>query len=340
MVSSAGCVGSKLQSMARLRLPRERLIDVKNNRKKISLVVPFYNEGLGVAEFFERINNVFSSVADRYEVEVICVNDGSGDTTFVELKREREKNPFIRIVDLSRNFGKEVAITAGLDFAKGDAVIPIDADLQQPPEIILEMLQEWENGSEVVLAKRTDRATDGVLQKMAARSFYKVAHKLSSVDIPADVGDFRLMDRKVVDAVKLLRENCRFMKGIFSWVGFRSAIVEYKVDARKYGKTRFGTWRLWNFALEGLASFSTVPLQISGYVGVAISLFAFIYGFYLVVRTFVFGIDVPGYASLMVMLLFSTGVQLIGIGVLGYYIGRIFLEVKRRPIYLVREIIE
>lgn len=312
---------------------------MKSNWKKISLVVPFYNEGRSVAEFFERINKVFDSVADRYAFEVICVNDGSVDDTIVELRREHSKNPSIRIIDFSRNFGKEAALTAGLDFATGDAVVPIDADLQHPPEVILEMLEKWENGCEVVLAKRMDRAADGLLQRVGARSFYKIAQKYFSIEIPADVGDFRLMDRKVVDAIKLMRENSRFMKGIFSWVGFKSATVEYEVGARMHGNTRFGMWRLWNFALEGVASFSTFPLQMLGYIGVFISMFAFAYGFYLVCKTFVFGVDVPGYASLMVMLLFSTGVQLIGIGVLGYYVGRVFLEVKRRPIYVVRDVI-
>jgi glycosyltransferase involved in cell wall biosynthesis len=311
-----------------------------NSRLKLTLVAPFYNEQSGVTFFFERINQVFSPILDRYDLEVVCVNDGSRDQTLAELIRAREGNSYIRIVDFSRNFGKEAAITAGLDFARGDVVVPIDSDLQHPPEVVLEMLQKWEEGFEVVLARRVDRATDRAIQKLTARAFYEVSRYISHVEIPADVGDFRLMDRKVVEAVKSLRESCRFMKGIFAWVGFRTTVVDYKVKPREHGQTSFNTWKLWNFALEGITSFSTVPLRIWSYMGGFVSLLGFIYGFYLIIKTVFFGVDTPGYASLMVVLLFSAGVQLIGIGVLGEYLGRVFTEVKRRPTYIVREIIE
>jgi len=313
---------------------------MKDGSKKLSLVAPFYNEEGGVAHFFARINEVFAPILDRFELEVVCVNDGSRDQTLAELMRARESNAYIRIVDFSRNFGKEAAITAGLDFATGDIVVPIDSDLQHPPEVVLEMLQKWDEGFEVVLARRVDRATDRRIQKLTARAFYEVSRHISHVEIPADVGDFRLMDRKVVEAVRSLRENCRFMKGIFAWVGFRTTVVDYKVAPREHGKTSFNTWRLWNFALEGITSFSTVPLRIWTYLGGVVSLMAFFYALYLITKTVFLGVDTPGYASLMVVLLFSTGVQLIGVGILGEYLGRVFMEVKGRPPYVVREVID
>jgi glycosyltransferase involved in cell wall biosynthesis len=309
-------------------------------RKKLSLVAPFYNEEAGVARFFARINQVFAPILERYDLEVVCINDGSRDQTLAELLRAREDNNYIRIVDFSRNFGKEAALTAGLDFVCGDIVVPIDSDLQHPPEVVLEMLQKWEDGFEVVLARRVDRATDRTVHKVTARTFYEVSRHISHIEIPADVGDFRLMDRRVVEAVKSLRENCRFMKGILAWVGFRTTIVDYKVEPREHGKTSFNTWKLWNFALDGITSFSTVPLRVWTYIGGAVSMLAFFYGLYLIVKTLFIGADTPGYASLMVILLFSVGVQLIGIGILGEYLGRVFTEVKRRPPYIVREVIE
>lgn len=311
-----------------------------NSMKKITLVAPFYNEEAGVDRFFERINLALSSIRDRYDLEVVCVNDGSRDRTLEALKSARQRNTYIRIVDFSRNFGKEAAITAGLDFATGDAVVPIDSDLQHPPEVVLEMIAQWEAGYEVVLARRVDRDTDRTIQKITARAFYEVSRHISHIEIPADVGDFRLMDRKVVEAVKSLRESCRFMKGILAWVGFRTTVIDYRVEPRKHGESSFNTWKLWNFALEGLTSFSTLPLRIWTYIGGLVSLLAFIYALVLVVKTLLFGADTPGFASLMVVILFATGVQLIGIGVLGEYVGRVFSEVKGRPTYIVREIIQ
>jgi polyisoprenyl-phosphate glycosyltransferase len=309
-------------------------------KKIITLVVPFYNESSSVDAFFDRVYDALSDLFDRFSLEVICVNDGSKDGTLSELKRVKSIYDGIRIIDFSRNFGKEAAITAGLDQATGDAVIPIDSDLQHPPETILEMVKAWEQGFEVVLARRVDRKTDGNLQKATARAFYEISRYITHVEIPADVGDFRLMDARVVVAVKSLRENCRFMKGIFAWVGFRTTVVDYKVAPREHGRSSFNTWKLWNFAIEGITSFSTVPLRIWSYIGGAVSLLAFIYGIYLILKTVIFGVESPGYASLMVVILFFSGLQLLGIGVLGEYLGRVFLEVKGRPLYIVREIIE
>jgi glycosyltransferase involved in cell wall biosynthesis len=312
---------------------------MSTTKKTLSVISPFYNEELGVEAFFARLSTVHSQVADQYDLEVIAINDGSKDNTLNELIKAQPRYPFLTIVDLSRNFGKEAALSAGLDYATGDIVIPLDSDLQHPPELILEMLTQWEAGFEVVLAKRVDRDTDRAIQKFSANSFYKLHNYISDIDIPADVGDYRLMDRKVVDALKALPENRRFMKGLFAWVGFKTTTVEYKVEPRLSGVTSFNTWKLWNFALEGITSFSSAPLRVWSYLGGAISLLSFVYALYLILKTVVLGIDTPGYASLMVAILFVGGIQLIGIGVLGEYMGRIFVETKRRPVYIVREVI-
>lgn len=309
-------------------------------KRKISLVSPFYNEEKGVQAFFARVNAVFATLSERYEFELIAINDGSRDQTCAELIKAKQNNPYLTIVDLSRNFGKEAALSAGLDFATGDAVIPIDSDLQHPPEVVLQLIEKWEEGAEVVLAKRIGRETDRPIQKVTANWFYKLHNSISDIQIPADVGDFRLMDRKVVEALKTLPESRRFMKGLFAWVGFRSITIEYQVAPRAHGKTSFNTWKLWNFAIEGITSYSTAPLRIWTYLGSAVSALSFLYAVYLLIKTLFFGIETPGYASIMITILFASGVQLIGIGVLGEYVGRIFAESKSRPVYIVRDVIK
>lgn len=309
-------------------------------KAKISLVSPFFNEEKGVQAFFGRIHEVFAPLRDRYDLEVIAVNDGSRDQTYAELVKAKARLGYVTVIDLSRNFGKEAAISAGLDFASGDAVIPIDSDLQHPPEVVLELIEKWEEGAEVVLAKRIDRETDRPIQKITANWFYKLHNRISDIDIPADVGDFRLMDRKVVEAIRTLPETRRFMKGLFAWVGFRTAVVEYRVARREHGRSSFNTWKLWNFALEGITSFSSAPLRIWTYVGCIVSAMSFIYAAYLLVDRLYFGTDTPGYASIMITILFASGVQLIGIGVLGEYVGRIFAESKKRPVYIVRDVLK
>jgi len=311
-----------------------------NTKKKISLVVPLFNEESNVRAFFDRVASVFKGELDTYDLEIVCVNDGSRDSTLQKLLEIQDSPASVRIVDFSRNFGKEAALTAGIDYAQGDIVVPIDADLQHPPETVLTMLRLWEQGWEVVLAKRTDRSTDRAVQKVTAKAFYELSRHISNVEIPADVGDFRLMDRKVVEALKQLRENTRFMKGIFAWVGFKTTMVEYAVEPRTQGVTKFNTWKLWNFALEGISSFSTLPLRIWMYIGAAMSGLSILYAIYLIIKTVVFGVVTPGFASLMVAILLLSGVQLIGIGVLGEYMGRVFTEVKGRPIYIVRDIFD
>jgi glycosyltransferase involved in cell wall biosynthesis len=301
----------------------------------ISIVCPFYNEEHSVGSFFSRLIPVLDRLEDGYEV--VCVNDGSRDGTLEALLAMRALRPYVRVIDLSRNFGKEAALTAGIDAARGDAVIPIDADLQDSPELITRLVQEWKLGFEVVLARRADRRADSFAKRLTALLFYKVHNAISDPSIPENVGDFRLMDRKVVDAIKQLPERRRFMKGIFAWVGFRSTTIEYVRDPRVAGESRFSAWKLWNLALEAVTSFSTAPLRIWTYLGLAVASLAFVYAAFIVVRTVIYGIEVPGYASLLAVTLFLGGIQLIGLGVLGEYLGRVYSEAKQRPIYIVRD---
>lgn len=303
----------------------------------ISIICPMYNEEEAIPIFLAELIKVIDATGEEYEL--VCVNDGSSDNTLAVLIKNKELYPQIRIINLSRNFGKEAALTAGLDMARGDVVIPIDADLQDPPVLIEKMLEKFKEGNDVVLARRKDRSSDSILKRVTAELFYKLFRKLANAELPENVGDFRLMSRRVVDSLKKLRETQRFMKGIFSWPGYQTAVVEYDRQERQAGKTKFSGWKLWNFAVEGITSFSTFPLRIWTYIGSMVALFALSYMLYTIIKTVVFGIDVPGYASLVAIMLFLGGVQLIGIGVIGEYVGRIYLESKRRPIYIVeREI--
>ena len=303
-----------------------------------------YNEADALDALFARLDAVLPELAD-YDFEVVCVNDGSSDGTLTALEAHCASpgDSFTRralvVVDLSRNFGKEAALSAGLHVAAGDAVIPIDADLQDPPEVISELLAKWRDGFEVVLARRSDRSTDSAAKRLTARAFYRVHNAVADVRIPDDVGDFRLMDRVVVEALKALPESRRFMKGLFAWVGFRTATVEYKRDPRSAGSSKFNTWKLWNFALEGIASFSISPLRIWTYIGLLVATVAMGWGGWIALRTLIWGVDVPGYASLLVAVLFIGGLQLIGIGMIGEYLGRTFVESKRRPPFLVRRVL-
>ncbi|MCO4860562.1 glycosyltransferase family 2 protein [Cupriavidus sp. WGlv3] len=301
----------------------------------LSLVVPCYNEAESISKFFASVIPVLESL-DALRFEIVLVNDGSTDDTLDQLIAHSHRDPRVRVLDLTRNFGKEAALTAGLDEALGDAVIPIDADLQDPPALIPELVRRWREGAEVVLAQRSSRACDSWLKRVTAGAYYRVHNRLSDQKLPVNVGDFRLMDRVVVNALKQLPERRRFMKGLFAWVGYRTVIVPYEREPRSAGHSKFSGWRLWNFALEGITSFSTMPLRGWTYIGVAIALGAFGYGAFIVARTLVLGIDVPGYASLLSALLFLGGIQLIGLGVVGEYVGRIYDEAKGRPIYLVR----
>jgi polyisoprenyl-phosphate glycosyltransferase len=306
------------------------------HRALVSIVVPFYNEGDGV-ELFHRVLSPVLDEMEHVRFEIVCVDDGSTDDTLDRLIALSRIDPRVIVVELSRNFGKEAALTAGLDVAQGQAVIPIDADLQDPPPLLPVMIEHWQRGAEVVLARRTDRASDSFMKRTTAEGFYRLHNHLSDVRIPENVGDFRLMDRCVVEALKQLPERQRFMKGLFAWVGFKTVSVEYARAPRAAGKTKFSGWRLWNFAIEGITSFSTAPLKVWTYIGGIGALVAISYAGYIVARTLFYGSDVPGYASLLVLILFFGSLQLISIGLLGEYIGRIYIETKRRPSYLVRK---
>ena len=304
----------------------------------ISIVCPFYNEQDVVEAFFGRLMAVLNAAGEDFEI--ICVNDGSADNTLQGLLAAQNRHPGVRIVDLSRNYGKEAALTAGLDIARGDAVIPIDADLQDPLELIPRLLEKWREGFEVVLAQRADRSTDGWFKSHSAGWFYRIHNRLANVPLAGNVGDFRLMDRCVVEAIRQLPERQRFMKGIFAWVGFRTTAVEYVRAGRLGGASKFSGWRLWNLALEGITSFSTIPLRVWTYLGLAVALASLAYGAFIVAYTLIHGADLPGYGSLLVTVTFLGGLQLIGLGVLGEYLGRTYTEAKQRPIYIVRKIHE
>jgi glycosyltransferase involved in cell wall biosynthesis len=305
-------------------------------RPLVSIVTPFYNEEVSVLGFHQAMTDALANLTD-FDFEFICVNDGSNDKTLDELLECVQKDSRYVVLELSRNFGKEAAMSAGIDEAKGDCVIPIDADLQDPPQLIGKMLLEWQKGAEVVLAKRIDRSTDSFAKRTSALMFYRLHNAVSSLKIPENVGDFRLMDRIVVDALKLLPERQRFMKGLFAWLGFRTVTVEYIREARAVGHSKFSGWKLWNFAIEGVTSFSLVPLKVWTYIGALGSVFAFCYASFITIRTIIFGIDVPGYASLLVVMLFFGSLQLMSLGVIGEYIGRIYFESKQRPLYLIRK---
>jgi glycosyltransferase involved in cell wall biosynthesis len=301
----------------------------------ISLVVPVFNEIAAIPRFLPALNTVLRHM-EGYRFEFVFVNDGSTDGTLDILVEASKRDPRVIVVDLSRNFGKEAALTAGLLEAGGDAVIPMDVDLQDPPEVIPRLVAEWEKGYEVVLARRSDRSSDSFLKRKSAAWFYRVHNLVSEPRIPEDVGDFRLLDRKAVDALRALPERRRFMKGLFSWLGFRTTCIEYTRKPRSAGISKFSGWKLWNFALEGITSFSTMPLRVWTYLGLLVAALAFGYLAFIVSETLLTGVDVPGYASLLATILFLGGVQLIGIGVLGEYVGRIYIESKQRPVYLVR----
>lgn len=306
--------------------------------KKISLVVPCFNEEENILAFVNAIKNELLPNIKQYEIEIIAVNDGSKDNTLAKLIEAKQLCSFVKIVDLSRNFGKEAAISAGLQVASGDAIVPIDADLQHPISAVLEMLNLWKSGFDVVLAKRTNRKTDTKIQKLTAKLFYKAHNAISDIEIPSDVGDFRLMDKKVVKAINQMPENRRFMKGLFAWVGFKTTTISYEVQPRLYGASKFNTWKLWNFALEGITSFSIAPLKIWTYIGAIIATFSLIYAVYIMIKTILYGADLAGYPSIIVSILFIGGIQLISIGVLGEYIGRIYMETKNRPPYIIKDI--
>ena len=302
---------------------------------KISLIIPVFNEEEAIPIFYETVKN--NQELKNYDLELLFINDGSKDKTLEVLKNIRKQDNSVIILDFSRNFGKEPALFAGLEHATGEAVIPIDVDLQDPIEVIPKLIEKYQEGFEVVLAKRTDRSSDTFMKRKTAEFFYSFHNKISNPKIEPNVGDFRLLSRKAVEAIKSLPERQLFMKGILSWVGFNTAIVEYSRANRAAGKTKFNAWKLWNLALEGITSFSTIPLRLWTYLGFFISFCSFVYGSIIILQKLILGNNVPGYPSLMVVILFLGGIQLIGIGVLGEYIGRIYMETKHRPRYILNK---
>ena len=299
----------------------------------LSVVVPVYNEESVLGAMHQRLSRVMDELGMPWEV--IYVNDGSSDATLSLIRGLQQSNKNVALIDLSRNFGKEIALTAGLDHANGDAVVVIDADLQDPPELIPKLLERWRAGYDIVSAVRTKRNGESWLKKLTAYGFYRVIGYANAIAIPSDTGDFRLLSRRAVLALRQLRERHRFMKGLFVWVGYRQTSVTYERDARHAGHSKWGYWRLWNFALDGISSLTTFPLKLSTYVGLVTACGAFLYGLIMVGRTLVYGNPVAGYPSLLVVVLFLGGIQLMSLGVMGEYLGRMFDETKQRPLYLI-----
>ncbi len=302
-----------------------------DGKASISVVVPAHNEEAILPELHRRLTAVLDGL--NAEWEIVYINDGSTDRTLEVL--QQLDDPRVAIIDLSRNFGKEIAMTAGLDHARGDAVVVIDADLQDPPELIPELVRKWQEGFDVVYAQRTAREGETLLKKSTARLFYRAIQCLSLIKIPEDTGDFRLLSRRAVEALKLFREHHRFMKGLFAWIGYPQIAVHYRRAPRLAGATKWNYWRLWNLALEGITSFSIGPLKVATYAGLLTALGAFLFAGIVAYKTLVYGEPVRGYPSLMVVMLFLGGVQLMSIGMIGEYLGRMFNETKRRPLYLV-----
>lgn len=299
----------------------------------LSVVVPAYNEEAVLGAFYERLRSVLDGLGVRREI--VFVNDGSNDATLALIRELQRHDASVALVDLSRNFGKEAALTAGLDHARGDAVVVIDADLQDPPELIRQLLEKWRDGYDVVYAVRSSRNGESWLKKLTAYGFYRVMSSVGPIAIPHDTGDFRLLSRRAVTALGTLHERHRFMKGLFAWIGYRQIGIPYERDPRHAGCSKWSYWKLWNFALEGVSSFTTFPLRLSTYIGFLTACGAFLYGLTIIWSTLLHGSPVPGYPSLLVVILFLGGIQLMSLGVIGEYLGRSFDEAKQRPLYLV-----
>ena len=306
----------------------------------LSLVVPVRDEQAAISPFLQRtlpcVAAAIEKMGDGSDYEIVFVDDGSEDSTLAAIISARIENPRIKSVVFSRNFGKEAAIAAGLRYAQGSAVIPIDVDLQDPPEIIPQLVAKWLDGAQMVTAVRVDRSSDGLFKRVTAGAFYTVYNRMADRAIQEQAGDFRLIDRQIVDALNELPERARFMKGLFSWVGFETAQVQYVREPRSSGKTKWGYWRLWNLALDGITASTTAPLRVWTYCGMFMGVAALLYAAFIVGRTMILGRDLPGYASLMTALLFIGGLNLLALGILGEYIGRISYEVKARPLYVLK----
>jgi glycosyltransferase involved in cell wall biosynthesis len=304
---------------------------------QLSVIVPVKDEEQGIVPFVERVAPILDKLFADGAWEILFIDDGSDDATLPAILAAHRREPRVRALALSRNFGKEAALSAGLDHAAGKAVVPMDVDLQDPPEVIGEMLAKWREGYEVVYGVRRNRSTDSLPKRLTADLYYRAHNYLSDDKIPEHAGDFRLLDRSVVEVIRSMPERNRFMKGLFAWGGFRQAAVEYDRVPRTVGTTKFRYWKLWTLALDGITSASTMPLRIWSYIGLVIAFLTLVYAGFVIIRTTLFGIDVPGYPSMMVAILFFGGLHLISLGVLGEYVGRILVETKQRPIYVVRQ---
>lgn len=306
--------------------------------KKISIIVPCFNESTGLLAFIDELVKFINSF-DLYAFEVIFVDDGSSDNSFIILNDMSKHHQWITVLSFTRNFGKEAALTAGLDYASGDAIVFMDADLQHPFDVVRLFIQYWEQGEKVVVGKRTNRKADSIIYKIFAETFYFLHNKISDTKLPENVGDFRLVDSEVANQLKRLHENRRFMKGLFAWLGYSPVYVEYTVAPRVHGVSKFSKLKSWNFALEGITSFSTIPLVMWSYLGGMVFVLGVIYSIVILLNAIIYGVVTPGYVTLLTAIVTFGGVQLIGIGVLGEYIGRIYLEVKKRPHYLINKVI-
>ena len=308
----------------------------KEQKKILSIVSPVYNEAENLGEFYSRVINATDNL--NLEIEIIYINDGSQDSTIDIITKQRQIDNRITIIDLSRNFGKEIALTAGLDYSSGDAVIVIDADLQDPPELIPKLVEKWREGYDVVNAKRIKRKGESLLKKVMSYIYYRLLFYLSDINVPKDTGDFRLLNKNALDALLKLREKHRYMKGLFVWVGFKQKEIEYEREARFKGKTKWGFFSLFNLAFDGLTSFSIMPLRLASTIGFLSALIGFFYGAVIFFKTLFFHEPVAGFTSLVVLITFFGGIQLLSIGIIGEYIGRIFNETKNRPLYVVKNI--
>ncbi len=308
-----------------------------NRMKHITILIPAYNEAEVLRPLYERLGKLAED-NKNYRFEFFFINDGSRDSTLEQIKIYAQRDTRVSYINLSRNFGKEVAMIAGLDHAKGDAIVIIDADLQDPPELIPKMLEYWEEGYDDIYAKRRSRAGESWVKKLTSTWFYRILQSSTNVTIQRDTGDFRLLDKRCVEALREFRESERYTKGMFSWIGYRKKEIIYDRDARLAGETKWNYIKLFNLAIDGITSFTTAPLRIASFFGIVVSLLAFIYILYLVIRTILFGNDLAGYPSMMAVILFLGGVQLLSLGIIGEYVGRIFVETKHRPLYFVEEI--
>lgn len=313
-----------------------KVLKINDDSVDVSIIVSMYNEEESLGLFFEKINEVINNNL-KYSFEIICIDDGSIDGTYEKLCQFAKKDKKVKIIKFSRNFGKEYGMMAGFKYCNGKCAIPIDVDLQDPPHLISEFIEKWNEGYDMVYGIRIDRKSDTLLKRFTANMFYKIYNLLTKSPIPYNAGDYRLVDRKVINAILSLNEKNIFMKGIFGWTGFKSVGIKYIREKRSAGVSKWNYWKLWNFALDGITASTTFPLRVWTYLGGLLSLSGMFYAFYIILRTIIKGIDVPGYASLLVFILLLGGIQMVILGIIGEYIGRIFLEVKNRPIYIVED---